>query len=236
MTRWHNGLVNRILLVEDEAGIADILRRTLTDLDFELVHAGTLAVAREHLGNSQFCAVLLDLSLPDGSGMDLCREIRATSTVPVLILTARRSELDRILGLELGADDYIVKPFSPREVAARVTAVLRRQNWEKGTDRSDDSVLQWRELVIDETRHEVRVDDRPVSLTRTEFAFLTTLMRRPGRVFPRQQLIDAVWDGAFIQDRVVDSVVSRLRRKLGSTPDGKPYIRTVHGVGYAAGE
>ncbi len=236
MTRWHNGLVNRILLVEDEAGIADILRRTLTDLDFELVHAGTLAVAREHLGNSQFCAVLLDLSLPDGSGMDLCREIRATSTVPVLILTARRSELDRILGLELGADDYIVKPFSPREVAARVTAVLRRQNWEKGTDRSDDSVLQWRELVIDETRHEVRVDDRPVSLTRTEFAFLTTLMRRPGRVFPRQQLIDAVWDGAFIQDRVVDSVVSRLRRKLGATADGKPYIRTVHGVGYAAGE
>lgn len=227
--------MNRILLVEDEAGIADILHRAMGDAGYELVHESTLSGARNRLGNEEFAAVLLDLSLPDGNGMDLCRDIRATSTVPVLILTARRSEIDRILGLELGADDYIVKPFSPREVTARISAVLRRQSWENRPAPSS-AMLVWEGLEVDEERHEVRVADHPVSLTRTEFNLLATMLRRPGRVFPRQQLIDTVWDGAFIQDRVVDSVISRLRRKLGDTSDGRPYIRTVHGVGYAVGE
>ena len=227
--------MQRVLLVEDEAGIADILRRAMKDTGYDLVHEATLAAARRRLDTESFAAIVLDLSLPDGNGMELCREIRTESTVPVLILTARRSEVDRVLGLELGADDYIVKPFSPREVAARVSAVLRRQSWDARAPETAN-LLQWNGLEVDEDRHEVRAGDRPVDLTRTELKLLATMLRRPGRVFPRQQLIDTVWGGAFIQDRVVDSVVSRLRRKLGDAPDGRPYIRTVHGVGYAAGE
>jgi DNA-binding response OmpR family regulator len=227
--------MRRVLLVEDEAGIADLLRLTLADGGFALDHADTLAAARARLKTTRFDVILLDLQLPDGNGIDLCREIRATSTVPIVILTARRSELDRVLGLELGADDYVVKPFSPREVVARLGAVLRRQEWAREPVEAV-AVVGWQGLEVDEVRREVRVGGRPVSLTRTEFELVLVMVRRPGRVFSREQLIEVVWHGAYIQDRVVDSVVSRLRRKLGSLPDGRTYIRTVHGVGYALGE
>jgi len=227
--------MRRVLLVEDEVGIADLLRLTLADGGYALDHAATLAAARARLQAEAYDAVLLDLSLPDGNGIDLCRELRASSTVPILILTARRSEVDRIVGLELGADDYVVKPFSPREVVARLGAVLRRQEWAREPAEAP-SPLSWHGLEVDEARREVRVDGAPVSLTRTEFELVLTMARRPGRVFSREQLIELVWHGAFIQDRVVDSVVSRLRRKLGALPDGRTYIRTVHGVGYGLGE
>lgn len=222
-----------LLLVEDEAGIADILRMAMDDAGHHLEHAPTLREARRRLGERSFDAILLDLTLPDGNGVELCREVRSTSTVPILILTARRSEVDRVVGLELGADDYVVKPFSPREVAARVAAVLRRQSWEQRAPSPGAEPVRRGALELDPGRREVRVAAVPVALTRTEFDLLTALLERPGVVRSRQQLIDAVWDGAFIQDRVVDSVVSRLRRKLG--PDA-PEIRTVHGVGYALGE
>ncbi len=221
-----------LLLVEDEAGIADILQMAMGDAGHRMEHAPTLTEARRLLARSGFDAILLDLSLPDGNGIELCREVRATSTVPILILTARRSEIDRVLGLELGADDYVVKPFSPREVAARVAAVLRRRSWERHGSSPQAAPVRSGALELDPGRREVRVAGVPVALTRTEFDLLTALLERPGVVRSRQQLIDAVWDGAFIQDRVVDSVVSRLRRKLGSDA---PEIRTVHGVGYALG-
>jgi len=222
-----------LLLVEDEAGIADILRMAMEDAGHRLEHAPDLAEARRLLVGGRFDAILLDLTLPDGNGVELCREVRTTSTVPILILTARRSEIDRVLGLELGADDYIVKPFSPREVAARVAAVLRRQSWEQRTPPPGAGSVRSGALELDPGRREVRVAGAPVQLTRTEFELLAALLERPGLVRSRQQLIDAVWDGAFIQDRVVDSVVSRLRRKLGPAA---PEIRTVHGVGYALGD
>ena len=221
-----------ILIVEDEGKIVDILRMTLEEHGHRVEAAATLDEARRRVAERQWDAVLLDLTLPDGDGTSLCREIRAHSTVPVLILTARSTELDRILGLELGADDYIVKPFSPREVVARLSAVLRRQSWEQAAD-DDPTVLRWHELEVDSSRRQARAAGRMLSLTRTEFRLLETLTRRPGHVFSRDQLIDLVWDGAFIQGRVVDSVVSRLRRKLGAREDGSPSIRTVHGVGYA---
>ncbi len=227
--------MRRVLLVEDDAAIAELLRLTLADNGYALVHAPSLAAARAALRAGTFDAILLDLSLPDGNGVDLCREVRAASTVPILILTARRSEVDRVLGLELGADDYVVKPFSPREVVARLSAVLRRQQWAQAPAVAT-APIRWQGLEVDEGRREVAVDGAPVSLTRTEFDLVLTMVRRPGRVFTRDQLIDLVWHGAFIQDRVVDSVVSRLRRKLGALPDGRTYIRTVHGVGYALGE
>jgi DNA-binding response OmpR family regulator len=226
--------MTNVLLVEDEQGIAEILRLALDEGGYRLDHAVTLAEARQLLVGNGYDAILLDLNLPDGNGIDLCREIRAGSTVPIVILTARQSEVDRILGLELGADDYVVKPFSPREVVARLGAILRRQSWERKPEEGL-GVVRWKGMEVDETRREVRVDGVLVSLTRTEFQLVLTLVSRPGQVFSREQLIELVWNGAYIQDRVVDSVVSRVRRKLGVNPDGQTYIRTVHGVGYALG-
>jgi len=135
------------------------------------------------------------------------------------------------LGLQSGADDYIVKPFSPREVGARVNAVLRRRSWDIQSE--DSPVMRHCGVTIDEVRKEVTVQDRLVSLTRTEYQLLVTLMKRPGRVYTRDNLVDMVWDGNFVTYRVVDSVVSRLRRKLGNMPNGQKRIRTVHGIGYA---
>jgi len=226
--------MSTVLLVEDEHGIAEILRMALDEAGYRLDHVVTLAAARHLLARGSYDAILLDLNLPDGNGIDLCREIRAASTVPIVILTARQSEVDRILGLELGADDYVVKPFSPREVCARLGAILRRQSWEREPD-EDGGVVRWKGLEVDETRREARVSGVPVSLTRIEFQLVLTLVRRPGQVYSRDQLIDLVWNGAYIQDRVVDSVISRVRRKLGALPDGQTYIRTVHGVGYGLG-
>lgn len=224
----YRGSPIRVLLVEDEQGIAEILRRGCADMGWQLEHCATLASGRRLLDHDRdtFDAVLLDLGLPDGDGLELCRHLRATSTVPILILTARRAEVDRIVGLELGADDYIVKPFSPREVIARISAVLRRQGWARAPS---ETVHRCGDLEVDEDRFEARVRGAVIQLTRTEFRLLATLARRPGMVFTRQQLVDAAWDGAFIQDRVVDSVVSRVRRKLGDSA----VLRTVHGVGYA---
>lgn len=223
--------MNQVLLIEDDPAITDLLRLALIEAGVELQSASDLATARTRLAEIEYDAILLDLNLPDGSGIDLCREIRSSSTIPILILTARRDEIDRILGLELGADDYIVKPFSPREVTARLRAVLRRQNW--AAAEPTGSVREVAGISVDEVRREVRVDGESVSLTRTEFQLVVALTSRPGRVFSRAELIDHAWEGAFIQDRVVDSVISRVRRKLGRLPNGESRIRTVHGVGYS---
>jgi DNA-binding response OmpR family regulator len=221
-----------VLLVEDDPAIAEVLRLACDDAGLDLTVAPDLATARRHLDANDWHAVLLDWNLPDGTGIDLCRELRATSTLPILLLTARRDEIDRVLGLELGADDYIVKPFSPREVVARVRAVLRRQRWAESPAPEEPPGA----VVVDEKRREVRVEGRPLSLTRTEYRLVQALAKSPGRVFTRPELIERAWDANHVQDRVVDSVVSRVRRKLGSTEEGEPRIRTVHGVGYAFAE
>jgi DNA-binding response OmpR family regulator len=222
-----------VLLVEDDPAIAEVLRLACVDAGLELTVAPDLATARRHLDANGWHAVLLDWNLPDGTGIDLCRELRTSSTLPILLLTARRDEIDRVLGLELGADDYIVKPFSPREVVARVRAVLRRQRWAEHGPAPEESPGA---VVVDERRREVRVEGQALSLTRTEYRLVRALARSPGRVFTRAELIERAWDTAHVQDRVVDSVVSRVRRKLGSTEEGEPRIRTVHGVGYAFAE
>ncbi len=229
----------KVLLVEDEVEIAKTLELPFANAGFSLIHCLTLAQARAALAEKEFDAILLDLNLPDGNGIDLCREIRRKSTVPLLILTARRDEVDRIVGLEMGADDYIVKPFSPREIVARVSAVIRRQGWSRGDGAGSidaTTAIAYGGIEVDENRRQVTVDGTIVSLTRTEYRLLLTLLRRPGQVYTRDQIIDMVWDGAYIVDRVVDSVVSRLRRKLGTLPDGRDRIRTVHSVGYSMNE
>ncbi len=226
--------MSRILLVEDDPAIAELVELALKDGGHRVERAGSLAAARRLLAGAPPEAVLLDLNLPDGSGLELCRELRAKSRVPLLILTARRGEADRVAGLELGADDYIVKPFSPREVLARVEAVLRRQRWEH--ESSAEEVLRAGDVEVDLGRREVRIGGEPISFTRTEFRIVEEFVRRPGRVFSREQLIERVWEGSFIDGRVVDSVISRVRRKLGPLPDGRARIRTVHGVGYGLEE
>jgi DNA-binding response OmpR family regulator len=191
--------------------------------------AGTAVDALAAARTAPPALVVLDLGLPDADGLDVTRELRRVANVPIVMLTARGDESDRIVGLEVGADDYVVKPFSPRELVARVRAVLRRA--EGGASAGD--TVQALDVTIDVPRRRVHVGERPVELTATEFALLETLAREPGRVFTRAQLLDAVHGVSFESyERAVDAHVKNLRRKLEPAPGAPRYIQTVHGVGY----
>jgi DNA-binding response OmpR family regulator len=174
--------------------------------------------------------VVLDLGLPGRDGLDVTREIRRSSNVPIVMLTARGDEADRIVGLEMGADDYVVKPFSPKELVARVRAVLRRTATEVG---DGPDIFRVGSVEVDVRRMRVVVGERTVDLTPTEFALLTTLVREPGRVFTRAQLLDAVHGVAIPSyERAIDAHVKNIRRKIEPTPGRPRYVLTVHGVGY----
>jgi DNA-binding response OmpR family regulator len=174
--------------------------------------------------------VVLDLGLPGRDGLDVARVLRRTSSVPIVMLTARGDEIDRVVGLELGADDYVVKPFSPKELVARVRAVLRRT---QAAQAGGPEVLRVADVEVDLPRMRVSVGGRPVELTPTEFQLLWALMREPGRVFTRGQLLDAVHGVAFESyERAIDAHVKNLRKKLEPTPGRPRYLLTVHGVGY----
>jgi DNA-binding response OmpR family regulator len=173
---------------------------------------------------------VLDLGLPGRDGLDVARVLRRTSSVPIVMLTARGDEIDRVVGLELGADDYVVKPFSPKELVARVRAVLRRT---QAAQAGGPEVLRVADVEVDLPRMRVSVAGRPVELTPTEFQLLWALMREPGRVFTRGQLLDAVHGVAFESyERAIDAHVKNLRKKLEPTPGRPRYLLTVHGVGY----
>jgi two-component system phosphate regulon response regulator PhoB len=220
-----------VLLVEDERDIADLVRYHVEKAGMRVVHAadgGTaLRLARAELPD----VVVLDLMLPGLDGLEVCRQLRreaATRRLPIIMLTARGEEVDRVVGLELGADDYVVKPFSPRELIARIRAVLRRSDGPvpEPTGRATG------ELHVDEARHAVTVGGRPVELTAKEFGLLAALMRADGRVLGREQLLETVWgygNAAEIESRTVDVHVRRLRAKLGSEARR---IVTVKAVGY----
>jgi len=212
-----------ILVVEDEPKIAALLRDYLVNAGFEATVLDNGAVAANWVREHAPDAVLLDIMLPGQSGLDVCKSIRGFSSVPILMVTARVEEIDRLLGLELGADDYICKPFSPREVVARVKAVLRRMN----------AIVQAAPspIELDESRFEVRVRGQPMSVTPVEFRLLRKLLAQPGRVFSRQQLMDAAYrDHRVVSDRTVDSHVKNLRRKLADA--GFDPVTSVYGVGY----
>ena len=219
-----------ILVVEDEMKIARLVRDYLEHAGFEVLVAGNGESAIASARGSKPDLVVLDLGLPGRDGLDVARELRRSSNVPIVMLTARGDESDRIIGLELGADDYIVKPFSPKELVARVRAVLRRTGsaGEGGTE-----VLRAADVEVDLRRMRVSVGDRRVELTPTEFDLLATLVREPGRVFTRGQLLDAVRGVAFESyERAIDAHVKNIRKKI-EPPAGRPrYILTVHGVGY----
>ncbi len=219
-----------ILLVEDEESITTPLAEALERDGFRAEIARTAAEAVERGKRLRPDLVLLDLMLPDGSGLDVCRELRAASSVPIIILSARGEEADRVVGLELGADDYVVKPFSAREVIARVRAVLRRTGAASAPERTRIEIGGAR---LDPARRSVTLDGRPLELARKEFDLLALLMSEAGSVVPRERLIDEVWDvNWFGSTKTLDVHVSALRRKLEDDPSAPRFIHTVRGVGF----
>ena len=220
-----------ILVVEDEMKIARLVRDYLEHAGFEVVVAGDGESAIASARGRRPDLVVLDLALPGRDGLDVTRELRRTSNVPIVMLTARGEESDRIVGLEVGADDYVVKPFSPKELVARVRAVLRRTSSVAGSGGPES--VRAGDVEVDLARMRVRVAGRPVDLTPTEFQLLATFVREPGRVFTRGQLLDAVHGVAFESyERAVDAHVKNIRRKIEPVPGRPRYLLTVHGVGY----
>lgn len=216
-----------ILVVEDQPKLAQLLKEYLTQADYETycIDNGT-AVAPWVKENSP-ALILLDIMLPGKDGMAVCQEIRTFSQVPIIMVTARVEEIDRLLGLELGADDYICKPFSPREVVARVKAVLRRSNNLADNDNYNDI------FFIDEEKYEATYHGKTLNLTVVEFRLLNKLLSSRGKVFSREQLIDQLYnDHRIVNDRTVDTHVKNLRRKLEEVAPSENIIRSVYGVGY----
>ena len=218
----------RILVVDDEAPILDLVRGYLERDGFEVDTAadGPAGLAAVRAGNPD--VVVLDVMLPGIDGIEVCRQLRTFSNAYVLMLTARGEEIDRIMGLTVGADDYLVKPFSPRELVARVKALLRRPRAEAPVAPATPAGLD-----LDAPRRTVRVDGVPVELTALEFDLLAVLARDPGVVIRRQALLDRVWGPAFVaDDHLVDVHVANLRRKLGDDPARPRFVETIRGVGY----
>ncbi|MGH2437948.1 MAG: response regulator transcription factor [bacterium] len=218
-----------VLVVDDEPKIVQLARDYLEHAGFTVLTAPDgrtgLAVASQRHPE----LIVLDLRLPDIDGLDVTRTLRKESTVPIIMLTARGEESDKLIGLELGADDYIVKPFSPKELVARVRAVLRRYM----QARTAGDILRSGDLVLDLPRMRASVGDRPVDLTTTEFQLLATLARYPGRVYTRAQLLDALRGVAFESyERAIDAHVKNIRRKLEPDSRRPRFLQTVHGVGY----
>jgi DNA-binding response OmpR family regulator len=218
-----------VLVVDDELKITRLVRDYLEQAGFVVAIAsdgpGAIAAARQIKPD----LIVLDLGLPGLDGLDVIRTLRANSTVPVVVVTARADEADRVVGLEMGADDYVVKPFSPKELVARVRAVLRRVDLAaEGAE-----VLRSGELVVDVPRREVKLRGRVIDLTPTEFELVQTLIRQPGRVFTRGQLLEAIHGVAFDSfERAIDAHVKNIRRKLEPEPQRPRYLLTVHGIGY----
>jgi len=220
----------KILLVDDDPRLRDLVRLSLERAGFAVVTAADGARAVTHAAREAPDLIVLDIGLPELDGFEVCRRIRARSEVPILFLTARDDEIDRILGLELGADDYVTKPFSPRELVARVKAILKR------THRAGKPQLaRHGRITLDRTAHLCRVGKKNVALTATEFGLLAHLIDRSNQVHSRPQLIDALWGARSpVSDRTLDSHLRNLRRKLAQAGCPKA-IQTVHGVGMRLG-
>jgi DNA-binding response OmpR family regulator len=236
-----------ILVVDDEPKIVQLARDYLEHAGFAVVTAPDGRAALDAIGGSPPDLVVLDLGIPEIDGLEVTRRLRREGDIPIVMLTARDDELDKLLGLELGADDYITKPFSPRELVARVRAVLRRASAGAGdgggagiasssrgaTGGQPDGVLRAGDVTIDLERMRVHAAEHEVELTATEFQLLVALARRPGRILTRSQLLDAVHGVAFESyERAIDTHVKNLRRKLEPDPRVPRYVLTVHGVGY----
>ena len=223
----------KILIVDDEPQIVRVLRGYLESAGFQVIVAYDGVEALAAYRHEAPDLIVLDLALPEMDGLDVARAIRRESDAPIIMLTARVDETDRLIGLELGADDYVTKPFSPREVVARVRAVLRRVGGSEPSSR----VLSAGDVVLDLDKRQASVGGRPVELTPTEFDLLATLVESPGRVFSRIQLLDKVQGYAYEgYERTIDAHVKNLRQKMEEDPKHPRYILTIYGLGYKFGE
>jgi DNA-binding response OmpR family regulator len=221
----------RVLIADDDPGILDVVSFALENEGYETVSVDSGEKALEAAAGDGFDVVVLDVMMPGTSGLEVCRRLRADSRVPILMLTAKDAELDRVLGLELGADDYVTKPFSVPELVSRVRAILRRRELDRsegeGVIRSVGGVR------VDLARHTVTVDDKPVQLTPSEFRLCALLAQEPERVFSRRQIMEYLWDSPYVGDQHACEVhISNLRRKLERDPSKPERIVTVRGVGY----
>ena len=220
--------MKHVLIVEDEKKLADILIAYLNKEQFRVTHYESGSGVSDWIKNNQPNIILLDLMLPDVNGKDLCKEIRQFSTVPIIMVTAMIDEIDRLIGLELGADDYVCKPFSPKEVVARVKAVLRRSEGDFNQGEVYDAFE-----VNDET-YSIKLHGDRLDLTPVEFRLLKMFIQSPGRVFNRDQILDNIFeDGRIVLDRTVDTHVKNLRHKLKTASPEHDYVRSVYGIGYS---
>lgn len=222
----------KVLLVEDESSIADTIRVALRQEGLSLTHAKTAAEGLREFGSETFSLVILDVGLPDESGFDLCKKIRKVSALPLLFLTARSDEIDKIVGFELGADDYLTKPFSPRELAARVKAIMKRASPAVSSSVTDHGLFK-----VDHEKFKITVDGRALDLSRYEFRILEILVKRPGVVYSRAQLMEMVWeDPGMSLERTVDTHIKSIRAKLKAVRPDLNLIETHRGLGYSLKE
>lgn len=224
-------MYRHILVADDDARIRDVLRIALGQAGFEVSEVADGREALRAAQRTQPDLMVLDIGMPEMDGLEVCRELRKTSQVPILFLTAQGDEIDRVVGLEMGADDYVSKPFSPREVIARIRAILKRS----GVEAEESTVLQRGVLRIDPERHLCEVGDRPVTLTSREMELVIQLMKRPNHVVARPQLVDAIYGtNIHVSDRTMDSHLRNVRAKFAAV-GCKDAIETVHGVGVRMG-
>ncbi len=226
-------MAQRVLVVDDEAAIVELVAYNLSREGFEVLteNDGDLGLKRALADKPDL--VVLDVMLPGLSGLDVCRALRNETNIPVIMLTARKDELDRVLGLELGADDYVTKPFSPRELVARVKAILRRSHRGRDHDAPESEDVERHGLLLEFDKREARLDGQLLHLTFTEFELLSILARNAGRAFTRDDLLIRVWGQDFFGDsRTVDVHIRHLREKLQEDPAVPRFIETVRGVGY----
>lgn len=222
----------QILVVEDEPSIADNIVYALSTEGYRVHWRGSGGEGLSVLSTTSVALVILDVGLPDMNGFDLARQIRQRCDVPIIFVTARGEEVDRVVGLEIGGDDYVVKPFSPRELTARVRAVLRRTSGRTEPAGAHGSMLH--PLQVDATRRQITLHDRPLDLSRYEYLLLSLLIRNPGRVYSRDQLMEQVWDSPDMSlERTVDTHVKTLRQKLRALVPDEEWIVTHRGVGYS---
>lgn len=230
---------HRILTIDDDSNIRALVREALQQEGFEAVTCETAEAGLAALRESDFDLIVLDILLPDIDGRELFRQIRNEVSTPIIFLSRKAEEIDRIVGLELGADDYVTKPFSPRELVARVKAVLRRaretENSNHSSDGPDTPVVEHGDLKILPEKRQVKYDGEPVDLTKKQFDLLTVLARRPDKVFSRRELIQKAYD-TIVSEKTIDSHMRRVRKSLANANNGDDLIETVRGVGFTLSE
>jgi two-component system response regulator RegX3 len=229
----------KILVADDEPSVRDSVGYALTQEGFEVALAEDGDDAEKQLGDGEpeFDLLILDIMMPGRSGLDLCRDVRGRSPVPIILLTAKDAEVDKVVGLEVGADDYMTKPFSVRELLGRVRAQLRRRELDRAAGPGGGQVIEAGKVRIDLARHLVTVDGRPVNLTRSEFQVLRLLAEHPGEVFSRKEIMEELWQSEFRGDvRACDVHISNLRQKVEADPQEPDLVLTVRGVGYKLAE